>query len=197
MKLTTTSSFQLNTEKHFYKTISRSQLQSWQRKLLFATTLNSKKSDMTKTTYIYFVTFLRNTAVQMWFECLKALLPVNYSSNFLCLRKNSGEENSGAMDSTLPQYPSGEIGNRSNDMLPTKERRWRHLINLNYSSSGLRSYPVGLPRGNWLPETMILSFDFEFLLRAEFEISPKDNSRGKWKSKSPKLLFPFSESIWN
>jgi hypothetical protein len=25
-----------------------------------------------------------------------------------------------------------------------------------------------------MPETMILSFEFEFLLRAEFEISPKD-----------------------
>ena len=46
-----------------------------------------------------------------------------------------------------------------------------------------------------LPETMFLIFDFEFLLRAEFEISPKNQSRGKWKSISPKFLFSFSESI--
>ena len=148
MILTTTSSFQLNTEKLYCKTTSRSRLQSWLWKLLFVMTLNSKRLDMTKTTYISCATFLRNTVVQMWCEFSKALLPVNYSSNFLCLRNNSGEENFGAMDFTLPQYPSGEIGNRSNDMLLTKERRWQHLINLNYSSSGLRSYPVGLPRGN-------------------------------------------------
>src|SRR3989344_8787435 len=149
MILTTTLSFQLNTEKPYCKTISRLRLQNWQRKLLSVMILNSKRLDMTKTTYIYFVTFLRNTVVQMWCEFSKALLPVNYSSNFLCSRKNSGEENSGAMDFTLTQYPSGEIGNRSNDMSPTKERRWRHLINLSYSlSSSLRSYPVGLPRGD-------------------------------------------------
>ena len=149
MKHTTTSSFQLNTEKLFCKTISRSLLQNWLRKLLFATTLNSKRLDMTKTTYIFFATFLRNTAVQMWSEFSKASQVENYSSNFLALRKNSGEENSGAMDSILPQYPSGEIGNRSNDMSPTKERRWRHLINLSYSPRlCLRSYPVGLPRGD-------------------------------------------------
>src|SRR3989338_3218790 len=149
MKHTITSSFQLNTEKLFCKTISRSLLQSWQRKLLSVTTLNSKRLDMTKTTYTYCATFLQNTVGAMWCEFSKALLPVNYSSNFLCLKKNSGEENSGAMDSILPQCPSGEIGNRSNDMSPTKERRWRHLINLNCSpSSGLRSYPVGLPRGD-------------------------------------------------
>jgi len=148
MILTITSSFQLNIEKLYCKTISRSLLQSWQRKLLSAMTLNSKRLDMTKTTYISYVTFLRNTAVQMWSEFLKALLPENYSSNFLASRKNSGEESSGVMDFTLPQYPSGEIGNRSNDMLPTKERRWQHLINLNYSRLCLRSYPVGLPRGD-------------------------------------------------
>lgn len=148
MKHTTTSSFQLNTEKLFCKTISRSLLQSWQRKLLFVMILNLKKLDMTKTTYISCVTFLRNGVVATWYEFSKALRHVNYSSNFLCLKKNSGEENSGVMDFTLPQYPSGEIGNRSSDMSPTKERRWRHLINLSYSSSGLRSYPVGLPRGN-------------------------------------------------
>ena len=149
MKHTTTSSFQLNIEKLFCKTTSRSLLQNWHRKLLSVMTLNSKRLDMTRTTYIYFVTFLRNTVVQMWCEFSKALLPENYSSNFLCSRKNSGEGNSGAMASTLPQYPSGEIGNRSNDMSPTKERRWRHLINLSYSlSSGLRPYPVGLPRGD-------------------------------------------------
>jgi len=149
MKHTITSSFQLNTEKLFCKTRSRSLLQKLQRKLPSVMTLNSKRSDMTKTTFIYFATFLRNTVVQMWSEFSKASQAENYSSNFLCSRKNSGEENSGAMDFTLPQYPSGEIGNRSNDMSPTKERRWRHLINLNYSpSSGLRSYPVGLLRGN-------------------------------------------------
>ena len=148
MKHTITSSFQSNTAKLYLTTISRSLLQKLQRKLLFVTILNSKRLDMTKTTYTYFATFLRNTVVAMWCEFSKALLPENYLSNFLCSKKNSGEENSGAMDSTLPQYPSGEIGNRSNDMSPTKERRWRHLINLNYSSSGLRSYPVGLPRGD-------------------------------------------------
>ena len=148
MKHTITSSFQSNTAKLYLTTISRSLLQKLQRKLLFVTILNSKRLDMTKTTYTYFATFLRNTVVQMWSEFSKASQDVNCSSNFLSSRKNSGEENSGAMDFTLPQYPSGEIGNRSNDMSPTKERRWRHLINLNYSSSGLRSYPVGLPRGD-------------------------------------------------
>lgn len=148
MKHIITSSFQLNTEKLYCKTISRSLLQSWQRKLLSVMTLNSKRLDMTKTTYTYYVTFLRNTVVAMWCEFSKVLQGENYSSNFLCLRKNSGEENSGAMDSTLPQYPSGEIGNRSNDMSPIKERRWWHLINLGYSRLCLRSYPVGLPRGD-------------------------------------------------
>lgn len=146
----TTSSFQLNTEKPFCKTTSRSLLQRSQRELLSAMILNSKKSDVTKTTYISLQTFLQNTAEVRLSECLKASRAENYSSNSLCLKKIYGEESFGAMDFTLPQSASGEIGKRSNSMSPTKERRWMaHLINLDYlRSSGLRSYPVGLPRGN-------------------------------------------------
>src|SRR3990167_9623684 len=91
MKHTITSSFQLNTEKLFCKTISRSLLQNWHRKLLFVTTLNSKRLDMTKTTYIYFATFLRNTVVAMWCEFSKALLPENYLRIFLAPKKTPGE----------------------------------------------------------------------------------------------------------
>src|SRR3989344_689241 len=145
-----TSSFPLNTEKLYCKARSRSLLRRWQRKLLADTTLNLKKSDAIKTTFTYLQTFLRSTAGQMWLEYSRALLPESYSNNFLCSKKNCGAVNSGATASTLPQSASGEIGNRSNDMSPTKERRWRHLINLNYYSLrlSLRSYPVGLPRGN-------------------------------------------------
>ena len=149
MILTTTSSFQLNIEKLFCKMISRSILQRLQRKLLSATTLNSKRLDTIKTIFISYATSLQNIVVAMLLGYLKALLPVNYSSNFLCLENNSGEESSGVMVSTLPQYLSGEIGNRSNDMLLIKERRWQHLINLSYYTRlCLGSYPVGLPRGN-------------------------------------------------
>ena len=148
MKHTITSSFPLNTEKLYCKTRFRSLLQRLHRKLLVDTILNLKRSDATKITFTYLLTFLQNTAGLMWSEYSRALLPENYSNNFLCLRKTCGEVNSGVTASTLLQSASGEIGNRSNDMSPTKERRWRHLINLNYFSSGLRSYPVGLPRGN-------------------------------------------------
>src|SRR3989344_3788886 len=146
----TTSSFPLNTEKLSCKTISRSLFANWQRKLLADTILNLKRSDMIKTTFTYLQTFLQNTAGQRLSECSRVLQPGSYSNNFLCSRKNCGEVNSGVTVSTLPQSASGEIGNRSNDMSPTKERRWRHLINLNYYSLrlSLPSYPVGLPRGN-------------------------------------------------
>ena len=145
-----TSSFPLNTEKLSCKTRFRSLFANWQRKLLADTILNLKKSDAIKTTFTYLQTFLQNTAGQKLSECSRALLGENYSSNFLCSKKNCGAVNFGAMASTLPQSASGEIGNRSNDMSQTKERRWRHLINLNYYSLRLclRSYPVGLPRGN-------------------------------------------------
>lgn len=144
----TTLSFPLNIEKLFCKTISRSILQRLQRKLLFAMTLNSKRLDMIKTTCISYATSLQNIVVATWLGYLKALLHVNYLNNFLCLENNSGEESSGVMVSILPQYQSGETGNQSSDMFQTKERQYRHIINLSYSNSCLGSYPVGLPRGN-------------------------------------------------
>ena len=148
MKPTITSSFPSNIESPYCKTASRSRLQSWQRKLLSATTLNSKRSDATKTTYMSLPAFLRNTAVRKWSECSKASLHVNYSSNFLCSRKNFGEENSGATAFTLPQYPSGEIGNRSSGMSQTRERRWTPRTNYDYSLKAMRqAIPCGLPQG--------------------------------------------------
>src|SRR3990167_11122595 len=149
MKHTITSSFPLNTEKLSCKTIFRSLFARLQRKLLVDTTLNLKRSDVIKTTFTFLPTFLQNTAGLMWSECSKALQLVNYSNNFLCSKKTSGEVNSGVMDSTLLQSASGETGNRSNDMSPTKERRAMYHNNYDYLLRlCLPSYPVGLPRGN-------------------------------------------------
>lgn len=52
------------------------------------------------------------------------------------------------MASTSPRSVSEEIGKQSNNMLPTKERRWIHHHSYDYSLKAmlLRPYPVGLPR---------------------------------------------------
>jgi hypothetical protein len=148
-QLTTTLSFPSNTEKLYLLTKSRSQSTTWQRKLGNAMISSLKRWDMIKTISIYWQAFHQNTVVQMWYECSKALLPENYSNNFLCSRKICGEVNSGVMVSTLPQSASGETGMWSNSTSQVRERQRKNCDKLDYSPKvSHRSYPVGLPRGN-------------------------------------------------
>ena len=54
-----------------------------------------------------------------------------------------------------------------------------------------------------MPETMFQNFDFEFLLRAEFEISPKDTAEENGNPNPQNICFnfptcpPLEESILN
>src|SRR3989344_7217926 len=122
---TTTSSFRSNTANHCSPTTSRSPLCRLHRKSANALTSHLKRLAPMATTSIYSHHFHLNTEVQMWYAYSSPLLPENSFPDFLCSRKISGEESSGVTASTLPPSASGETGNRSNNTLPTKERRWR------------------------------------------------------------------------
>ena len=146
---TTTSSFPSNTAKPSLRTTSRSRLEPSLRKSVSAMISTLKKSAVTATTSICSCRFPQSTVGLTWYVYSRVLRQGNCSSDFLHSKKTSGVESSGVTVFTSPPSASGETGTRSNSMSQSRERRWTLPLNSVYSPRPcLRSYPVGLPRGN-------------------------------------------------